>query len=326
MRISSYEDDPFVLESIVQRMSPSRFDLGAGGRPTLSNNQVKLINESKIYRKDANGDFQPFAWNPWPQPTSNVYGDFRFQDEERFPLFKQERDSNGKIVLIDGLQVWTPNDLHLGMTTTFNAANAVKDAADFWAGRNVAWGNNGLLEIETQVFIDFNAFYSPSARTLFFGVVPYRLKGETNIKIFETATSWDMVGHESGHAVHNTLKPNIDHTDQGFNTWGESFGDQTAMWASLRNRDRAMRLLAETNGDLNQSNSLTRIGEAFAALVGIGTGIRDAFNDKKISDTTEDSIDRLCRRSWRQSATEQSFIAAQSDRDHSGGRGQWRIH
>src|SRR5215468_2177279 len=129
MWISSYEDDPFVMESLVERMAPSRFDLGEDGRPVLSNNLVRIENESKIYRKDANGDFQPFAWNPWPQVgTSNVYGDFRFQDEERFPLFKQERDSDGKIILKDGLQVWTPNDLHLGMTTAFNATNAAREA------------------------------------------------------------------------------------------------------------------------------------------------------------------------------------------------------
>lgn len=290
IRISSYEDDPFVRESLVRRMAASRFELGADGRPILSNNLVEIEGEDFIYRRDPNtGLYVKFAWNPWPkQGTSNLYGDFRFQDEERFPLFKQERDAEGKIILKDGLQVWTPNDLHLGMTTAFDAANAARDAAEFWSGRNLAWGNNGLLEIEPHTFIDFNAFYSPSARFLFFGVVPYRLKGETNIKIFETATSWDMVAHESGHALHATLKPNVDHADPGFKTWGESFGDQTAMWASLRNRDRVMKLLAETNGNLNQSNSLSRLCEAFAALIGSGAGIRDAFHDKKVSDTTEE--------------------------------------
>lgn len=230
MRISSYEDDPFVRESDVQLMDPVRFFRGEDGRPILSNNLVRIQGEDFIYRLDpATGDYKKFAWNQWPQPTSNLQGDFRFQDEARFPLFKVERDSDGKIILRDGLQIWTPNNLHLGMTTAFNAANAAKDAAEFWSGRSLAWGNNGLLKIETQVVIDFNAFYSPSARMLFFGVVPYRLRGETDIKMFETATSWDMVAHESGHALHNTLKPNIDHTDQGFHTWGESFGDQTAM-------------------------------------------------------------------------------------------------
>ncbi len=294
MRISSYEDDPFVWESVVRRMDPSRFGQGEDGRPILSGSLVTLSEESKIYRKDpSTGQFKPFAWNPWPQePTSNLRGDFRFPDEERFPLHRVERDPDGKIILKDGLQVWTPNDRRLGSTTAFEAAHAVKDAAEFWAGRDILWGQNGLLDIEPHAFIDFNAFYSATTRSLHFGVVPYRLPGQTEIKIFETATSWEMVGHESGHAVQDTLKPNRDRADQRFGAWAESFADQTAMWASLRNRERVFRLLAETNGDLNQSNALTSLGEAFAALTGKGTGVRDAFNDLKVSDTTEQIHDR----------------------------------
>jgi len=294
MRISSYEDDPFARESIVRRMDPSRFDLGEGGRPILSGRLVTLSEESKIYRKDSKtGVFNPFAWNPWPQlTTANAAGNFIFPDEERFPLHRVERDADGKIVLKDGLQVWAPQTLYLGNTTTFEAAHAVKDAAEFWAGRDILWGQNGVLDILPHAFIDFNAFYSATTRTLHFGVAPYRLPGQTDIKIFETATSWDMVAHESGHAAQDTLKPNRNRAHQEFGAWAESFADQTAMWASLRNPDRVSRLLAETGGDLNRSNSLTRLGEAFAALTGKGTGVRDAFNDLKVSDTTEEIHDR----------------------------------
>jgi hypothetical protein len=294
MLISSYEDDPFVRESDVRRMDPERFGLGEDGRPTLSGSLVSVGNESKLYRKDPkDGVYKPFAWNPWPWvPTSNSHGDFRFPDEERFPLHRVERGSDGKIILKDGLQVWTPNDRRLGSTTTFEAAHVVKDAAEAWAGRDILWGRNGVLEIEPHAFIEFNAFYSANTRTLHFGVAPYRLPGQTDIKIFETATSWEMVAHESGHAVQDTLKPNRDRTHQGFGAWAESFADQTGMWASLRNRERVLRLLAETGGDLNQSNAITRLGEAFAALTGKGTGQRDAFNDLKVSDTTEQIHDR----------------------------------
>ena len=294
VRISSHEDDPFVRESIVRRMDPSRFDLGEDGRPILSGSVVTLSEESKIYRQTTPTEaYKPFAWNPWPQqPTSNAAGDFRFPDEERFPLHRVERDLDGKIILNEGLQVWTPNDRRLGSTTTFEAAHAVKDAAEYWAARDILWGQNGLLDIEPHAFIEFNGFYSPITRTVHFGVVPYRLPGQTDIQMFETATSWDMVGHESGHAVQDTLKPNRDRTDLSFGAWAESFADQTAIWASLRNRNRVPRLLAETNGDLNQSNAITRLGEAFAALTGRGTGVRDAFHDLKVSDTSEEIHDR----------------------------------
>ncbi len=296
MPISAYKDDPFVKDPIVERMAPSRFVEDVTGRLRFRSDQVDILDEAYIYREDkTTGEFKPFAWNPWPETRSNLDGDFRFQNEERFPLFKPERGPDGKIILKDGLQLWMPNDLNLGMTTTFEAAYAVKDAVEPWSGRDVAWGNDGRLQINAHSFIDFNAFYAPTARQLFFGVVPYRLPGEPTsapVKMFETTTSWEMVAHECGHAIHHALKPNSDVSDSGWRTWSESFADQTAMWASLRNRNRTSGLLAETNGDFNQSNSLTRMAEAFAAIVGEGAAMRDAFHDKKVSDTTEEIHDR----------------------------------
>ena len=228
-------------------------------------------------------------------PTANADGSFRFPDEPRFPLFEVERGADGRPLLRNGLQVWTPNDLHRGMTTTFEAANKVKDAVEDWSGRHLAWGVDEILVINTHAFIDFNAFYSPSAKKLFFGVVTYRLSPvpTTPIKIFEMASSWEIAAHETGHAVHHTLKQNADPSVfVGFRTWGESFADQVAMWTGLRDPGRVRSLLAETSGDLATSNALTRLAEVFAALVGEGTGLRDAFHDKTVSDTSDEVHDR----------------------------------
>jgi len=298
MPISSYDDDPFVQDSIVECMDASGFARGPDGRLILSNARVLIQDELRIFRLDQTGDeeqsgeFKPFAINPWPAPTSNADGSFRFPDEPRFPLFTIERGADGKPILRDGLQVWTPNNFHRGMTTTFEAANKVKDAAEDWSGRHLAWGVDEILAINAHAFIDFNAFYSPSARMLFFGVVPYRLPPPTNpIKIFEMATSWEVAGHESGHAIHHVLKPNNDQSDVGFRTWGESFADQTEMWTSLRDPGRVRAVLADTNGDLSGSNALSRIGEAFGALTG-GTSLRDAVNDHTVSTTSPEVHDR----------------------------------
>src|SRR5262245_53500054 len=128
MRISSYMDDPYASEPLVQSMDPASFSLAADGRLTLRSNRVWIQDEAVIYRQDRNTlEYKPFAWNPWPESRANPRGDFRFQDEERFPLFKAERGPDGKIILIDGLQLWTPQNLNLGMTTAYYAANAVKD-------------------------------------------------------------------------------------------------------------------------------------------------------------------------------------------------------
>jgi hypothetical protein len=288
--ISSYDDDPFVADSIIERMTPSRFGEDEDGRPLLLNNVVRIEDEPVIYREDSEtGDYIAFALNPWSPELrrANVDGNFMFSDEERFPLHRVERGPDGKIVLRDGLQVWLPQNLHRGMTTAFEAANAVKEAAEFWSGRYLAWGTNGRLDINSHAFIDFNAFWSPTAQALYFGVVPYRPAGQTAVKMFEMTTSWEVVAHESGHALHHAIKPNADLTHPGYKSWSESFGDQMAMWTSLRDRDRLLRLLAETNGDLNRSNALTRIGEALGGLIGADANLRDAFHEKKVSDTTD---------------------------------------
>jgi hypothetical protein len=122
--------------------------------------------------------------------------------------------------------------------------------------------------------------------------VPHRLPGQTEIKMFEMATSWEVAAHEAGHALHRAIKPNADLSHPGYGHWTESFADQMEMWTSLRDGDRLRKLLADTHGDLNGSNALTRIGEVLAALTGKGVGMRDAFHNKKVSDTSDERHDR----------------------------------
>jgi hypothetical protein len=290
---SIYRDDPFAAAAVVEQIDAAKFGRAEDGKPTLNSAQVWVEDEPVIFKLNiATFELRAFAWNPWPAPGANPYGDFQFPDEARFPLFKIERGPDGKPILKEELQVWAPHDLHLGSNTAFAAAHAAKAAAEAWAGRDIRWGKNGRLDIRPHFFIDFQAFHSRRAGSLFFGVVPYRLVGETEIKMFELATSWEVAAHESGHALHIALKPNSDGTDLGFKAWSESFGDQTAMWVSLRNQARVQQLLTETHGDLNQPNALTSFLEAFAALVGQGTGTREAFNDKKVSDTDEEEHER----------------------------------
>jgi hypothetical protein len=301
MPISSYDDDPFVHDAVVECLSDSGFAHGQDGRPLLSNTRVLMQDEGVIFRAtQVTGDvgeqqdliFLPFANNPWPAGTSNADGSFRFPDEPRFPLHEVERGPDGRPILRDGLQIWKPRDLHRGMTTAFEAANKVKDAAESWSGRRLSWGVDEILEINAHAFIDFNAFYSPSARMIFFGIVPYRLLNTTEIKMFETATSWEFAAHETGHAVHHTLKPNVDVADVGFRTWGESFADQMAMWTALRDPGRVRALLGDTHADLSASNALSRIGEVFGVLTVTDEPLREAVNDATVSTTSLEVHDR----------------------------------
>jgi hypothetical protein len=295
IRISSYQDDPFVEFSTLERIDGTGLHRNDRGRPMLVNEQLKIIDEPVVYLENpTTHDYEPFATNPWPQPESNEKGSFKFPQEERFPLHLIERGPDGKPVINqDGLQIWKPRDIHLGMTTIFDAVSAAKEAAEEWSGREIVWGSDGLLEINSHAFIDFNALYSPSAQMLFFGVVPYRPAGQPQVRMFELGTSWEIAAHEAGHALHAALKPNRDFTNMGYRVWGESLGDQLEMWTSLRDDRRSRYLLASTGGNLNQSNAITQLGEAFGALLNEpNVGLRNAFHDKKVSDTSSEVHDR----------------------------------
>jgi hypothetical protein len=295
IRISSYQDDPFVDGSSLERIEGSGLVVSDDGRPMLSNAQLKIIDDSVVYLLNStSGEFEEFATNPWPRPMANEKGSFKFPLEERFPLHLIERGPEGKPILNnEGLQIWKPREIYLGMTTIFDAATAAKEAAEEWAGRNIAWGNNGVLEINSHAFIDFNALFSPSAEGLFFGVVPYRPPGQTQVRMFEMGTSWEVAAHETGHALLGALKPNRNWSHLGFKTWSESFSDQLEMWGSLRDPRRIRYLLATNEGNFNTKNALTVLGEALGGLLGEpGVGLRDAFHDKKVSNTSSEEHDR----------------------------------
>ena len=86
IKVSEYQDDPFVAESYLGRVDSSRFTTDSNGHPLMTCDRVSMINESWIYKKTPAGEFEKFAWNPWPQEgTSNEKGNFRFPDEPRFP-------------------------------------------------------------------------------------------------------------------------------------------------------------------------------------------------------------------------------------------------
>jgi len=134
VQISSYYDDPFVDQSVIKPMDPVVFGQARDGRPTLRSDRVWVTDEDFIYRKDADsGEFKKFALNPWPQSWTNPRWNLTFPYEERFPVLEQLRGPDNQVVLQDGVQVWIPQDLNLGNTTAFEAANSVKDAADWWS-------------------------------------------------------------------------------------------------------------------------------------------------------------------------------------------------
>jgi hypothetical protein len=125
-----------------------------------------------------------------------------------------------------------------------------------------------------------NAFYSRNERALRFG---HFLQSGTTNRIF-TCRSFDIVAHETGHAILDGLKPNWIGSG-GPQTGGlhESFGDITAIFVALSQLDQVEAVIAQTKANLHDKTFLADLAEQFGLALGRPNGLRNADNDLKLS-------------------------------------------
>jgi hypothetical protein len=125
-----------------------------------------------------------------------------------------------------------------------------------------------------------NAFYSPGQRLLAFG---HFMQGSTQIF---TCRSFDIVSHETGHAVLDGLKPNwISASNPQTGGLHESFGDLSAIFLALSQLDQVEAVIAQTKGDLHDKTFLSDLAEQFGLALGRPNGLRNADNDLTLSQT-----------------------------------------
>jgi hypothetical protein len=126
-----------------------------------------------------------------------------------------------------------------------------------------------------------NAFYSRSQSSLKFGdFIP---SGETG-RVY-TCRSFDIVSHETGHAVLDGLKPHWLEANNPPQTGGlhEAFGDLTAIFLALSQLDQCDAVVAQTKANLHDKTFLADIAEQFGLALGSTTGLRNADNDLTLS-------------------------------------------
>ncbi|WP_137175270.1 hypothetical protein [Massilia sp. HP4] len=127
-----------------------------------------------------------------------------------------------------------------------------------------------------------NAFYSRSQACLKFGdFIPNGAAG----RVF-TCRSFDIVSHETAHAVLDGIKPRWLQADAPPQTGGlhEAFGDLTAIFLALSQLDQCEAVIAQTKADLHDKSFLTDIAEQFGLALGNSTGLRNADNDIKLGE------------------------------------------
>lgn len=127
-----------------------------------------------------------------------------------------------------------------------------------------------------------NAYYSRADKALRFGdFVP---SGATE-RMF-TCRSFDIVSHETGHAVLDGLQPQWLLSGNPPQTGGlhESFGDLTAIFLALSQLDQVEAVIAQTKSNLHDKTFLADLAEQFGLALGRSNGLRNADNDFKLSE------------------------------------------
>lgn len=139
------------------------------------------------------------------------------------------------------------------------------------------WGR-GALQVYPRAGEDTNAYYSRSEKSLKFYY--FRSANHNGRKIY-TNRSFDIVAHETGHAILDAIRPGY------FGSWHaetgglhEAFGDLTAIFTMLSQMDLCEAIITESKLDLHTKTFFPALAEEFGyALYGHDTGLRNADND-----------------------------------------------
>ena len=160
-------------------------------------------------------------------------------------------------------------------------------------GERLGWQwNTGNNEEPISVFPHAgegaNAFYRRADKTLRFFF--FRPDGAPPDSPFvHTCRSFDIVAHECGHAILDSLRPGWHSFFSPPQTGGlhESFGDITSILLVLSQFDQVEYIIAQTKADLHQKNILADVAEQFGAeLLGRSNGLRNADNNLKLSEVS----------------------------------------
>ena len=152
-------------------------------------------------------------------------------------------------------------------------------------------GNDEPIAVYPHAGETENAFYDRREKALKFFY--FTADKSTGLSKVYTCRSLDIVAHETGHAVLDSLKP-------GWLSWSapaqtgalhEAFGDLTSIFLILSQLDQVEYIVAQTKADLHQKNILSALAEEFGLALGRPQGLRNADNDLKLSQVTSEVHD-----------------------------------
>lgn len=169
----------------------------------------------------------------------------------------------------------TPEFLHWQIASALARGRALWSLLLPKAGRWIPGNVLKAIPIDGE---DLNAFYDRRALH-FFRDVDVRSGA-----IVQSGDSPDIVTHEQGHAVLDSIRPDLwDAPHFEVAAFHEAFGDIAAILVALEERELAGAVLEETGGSIEHSNLVSRLAEELGAAVvaryGSGAALPDALRD-----------------------------------------------
>src|SRR5215813_3281598 len=161
----------------------------------------------------------------------------------------------------------------------WTAAESLRRGADFWAPRLPSgnWQPGARLTVLLDEGVDLNAYYDRRALNFFHGPSP---SGTVY-----SGESPDIVCHEMGHAILDSIKPQLwgaaSHEAAAFH---ESFADISAIMSALQLQSLRTAILQDTGGNLYRNSRLSRLAEQ------LGTAIRAQYPDAVDPDCLRNAV------------------------------------
>ena len=171
------------------------------------------------------------------------------------------------------------SDTHSAAFRYWVAAEALRRGADFWAPRIASgkWQPGADLAVLLDEGEDLNAYYDRQALNFFHGPGP--------AGVAYSGASPDVLCHEMGHAILDTIKPQLwGAASQEAAAFHESFGDISAILAALQQPSLRVAILRDTGGRLYRNSRLSRVAEE------LGSAIRAQFPDAVDADSLRNAV------------------------------------
>lgn len=145
------------------------------------------------------------------------------------------------------------------------------------------WSSTKVLNVYPRAGADFNAYYNRKSLKFFYG------EDKTNNNIVFTCESADIVSHELGHAILDSIRPEFFNL-QAHEIWAfhESFGDCMAIINILLYEKAIDKVLEMTKNDLNKSNLVSRLAEEMGGAIYNLTNNKNGFSPDSLRDAVND--------------------------------------